>query len=143
MWNAIILIIQPIKAVVHSPIRKFNPAASIKGQLKTTPSESLNLQPGEIVEVKSYDEIVKTLDEKGRNRGLTFYFEMKKHCGKKFKVRNRLDRMINEVTSEMMEVKNTVILEGLICDYEDPFWGCARQRFKIWREIGLKRVDTI
>ena len=44
------------------------------------------------------------------------------------------------MTEEMMEIKN---LEGLIGDYEVPFEGCAKQRFKIWREIRLKRVDTI
>ena len=132
-----------IKSVIHAPIRKIRPDALIKGQLKKTPTEALNLQPGEVVEVKSYDEIVKTLDKRGRNRGLAFYFEMKKHCGKRFKVRNRMERMINEATGKMMDTKNTVILEDLICDYEDPFLGCPRQRFKIWREIWLKRVESL
>jgi hypothetical protein len=130
-----------LKSAIYPKIRSFNPATFIKGQLKKTPTETLHLQSGELVEVKSYDEILKTLDEQGQNRGLKFYYGMKNHCGKKLKVRNRLDRMINEATGEMMETKNTVILEGVVCDYEYRLYGCPRLRFQIWREIWLKRVE--
>ena len=106
----------------------------IKGSLKKTPSETLNLQPGEIVEVKSFDEILKTLDENGKNKGLGFNTWMKEHCGKRMRVRNRAELMIDEVTGEMKKIKNTVILENSVCQ------GCSRASFNYWREIWLKRL---
>jgi len=48
----------------------------IGGTLTKTPRELLNLLPGEWVEVKSYEEILATLDKKGKNRGMTFDSEM-------------------------------------------------------------------
>ena len=43
---------------------------------KTPKGEPLNLQPGELVRVKSKREIVATLDKMNRNRGLSFDHEM-------------------------------------------------------------------
>src|SRR5690349_6652913 len=42
----------------------------------TTPTEKLDLQPGDLVRIKSKDEIVATLDSTNRNRGLTFDSEL-------------------------------------------------------------------
>jgi len=130
-----------IKSIVKPKWRKLRPSTLIKGRLTKTPTCALNLQPGEFVEVTSFDEILDTLDQSGMNRGLRFFYGMKQHCGKKFKVRNRLDRMINEANGEMVEIKNTVILENVICTYEYQSFGCARSRFHFWREIWLKRIS--
>jgi len=37
---------------------------------QATPTESLGLQPGELVRVKSHEQILRTLDTLGRNRGM-------------------------------------------------------------------------
>ena len=49
----------------------------IEGNRKRTPVELLNLQPGELVRVKSKEEIVKTLDTQNANRGMSFDGEMR------------------------------------------------------------------
>ena len=41
-----------------------------------TPRDDLNLQPGELVRVKDYKDILSTVDETGANRGLMFDAEM-------------------------------------------------------------------
>jgi hypothetical protein len=53
----------------------------VSGTLTRTPTEVLDLQPGEWVVVKSKEEIRSTLDKAGRNRGLTFENEMLPYCG--------------------------------------------------------------
>jgi hypothetical protein len=53
----------------------------IGGTLSKTPRELLNLVQGEWVVVRSYEEILATLDKKGKNRGMTFDSEMVKYCG--------------------------------------------------------------
>ena len=91
--------------------------------------------------IKSQSEIVKTLDNYGRNRGLIFDEGMGDHGEKKFCVRQRLDRMISEPTGEMRHMDSTVILEGLKCTCTNVLGGCPRQDFTYWREIWLQRVD--
>lgn len=111
-----------------------------QGNLKKTPAESLNLQPGELVEVKSFPEIRVTLDRNGFNRGMDFSFAMKKFCGKRFRVMTRLDRRINEESGQMQNLRNTVALQGVECQCYYRFAGCPRADLLYFREIWLKRV---
>ncbi len=113
-----------------------------RGTQKKTPAEVLALQPGEGVEVKPLDEIIATLDEKGKNRGLHFSPDMIPCCGRRYSVRSRADKFIAEGTGEMRQFRNTVILEGALCDSATySFGGCPRSDFLYWREIWLKRVQ--
>lgn len=111
-----------------------------RGVRTRTPTATLNLQPGEWVEVKTLAEIVQTLDAEGKNRGLHFSEDMAVFCGRRYRVRHRIDRMMIEATGQLREVKNTVILEGVCCACVFTTGGCPRALFQYWREIWLKRV---
>ena len=112
------------------------------GLLEKTPVGVLDLQVGELVEIKSLDEITKTLDSRGWNRGLHFAPEMIPYCGRRLRVAARADRMITEGTGKMRSMKNTVILETSVCDSATwAFGACPRQDYIYWREIWLKRVN--
>lgn len=114
-----------------------------RGTQEKTPTEFLGLQPGEMVEVKSLEEIVATLNEKGRNRGLHFSPDQRPFCGSRFRVRSRADNFIAEGTGEMKHLKNTVILEDVCCDSSCfAFGGCYRADLLYWREIWLRRVEV-
>lgn len=112
----------------------------LSGRLKRTPSVVLNLQQGELVEVKSKEEILETLDIMGRNRGLYFTPEMVKHCGKKFRVLKQIDKMVDERTGKLRKISNTVLLEGAVCDGKSH-GGCQRLCYCLWREIWLRRIN--
>jgi hypothetical protein len=112
----------------------------IAGRLTKTPKHFLNLQPGELVRVKSKEEIVATLDTKSLNRGLSFDPEMLKYCGRQARVLRRVERVIDEQTGKMTHFNNDcIILEGVICsgDYNQY---CPRSIYPFWREIWLERV---
>jgi hypothetical protein len=110
------------------------------GHLRKTPQESLNLKPGELVEVKSLEEIRATVNPSGKNRGLEFAPEMMKFCGRRFIVLSRVEKIIMETTAEMLPISDTVILEAVACD--GCFHrGCARNHYFHWREVWLKRID--
>lgn len=103
-------------------------------------SENLNFQPGELVEVRSEKEIFATLDHEGKLQGLRFNREMRKFCGKKFRIYKRLEKILIETTGELRLIKiPTVILEGVFCD-GSAHGGCDRLCFCFWREVWLKRV---
>ena len=90
---------------------------SIEGRLDgRTPKETLDLQPGELVEVKSKEEIFATLDRTGHNRGLRFDIEMLRYCGKRARVQRRVNRLIDEKTGKMVHIGgDCIVLDGFIC----------------------------
>jgi hypothetical protein len=100
--------------------------------------EILDLRPGEMVEVKSLHEILETLDDKGRNHGLVFTPEMRQHCLKQYRVFKRLELMFDEYHKSQRRVKNTVLLESVVCGGAGI--GCDRSCFLYWREVWLRRV---
>lgn len=110
-----------------------------------TPSGSSNLQPGELVRVKDYQAILATIDENLRNRGLSFSAEMVPYCGHTFRVRSRVDRIIDERNGKMLRMKTPcIILEGAICTGRYNPKGmifCPRATYPYWREIWLERCE--
>ena len=65
--------------------------------------------------------------------------EMREFCGKRYKVYKRVERILLESNQELRKVKNTVLLEGVMCD--GHVWcGCDRSCFFYWREAWLRRV---
>ena len=115
-----------------------------EGQIQgKTPADKLHLQPGELVQVKSHEEILDTLDKNNRNRGLWFDAEQVPYCGKTAKVLCRVEQIINERTGHMMKLPNDcMILEGVYCRaaYSSDRLFCPRSIYSYWREIWLKRV---
>ncbi len=115
------------------------PLGMLSGPRRKTVHESLNLEPGELVEVKSREEIQATLDVHGKHRGMAFVPEMALYCGRRFRVARRIERMIQEGTGQMRQLRDTVALESVLC------MGLAQRRcprgcFHLWRESWLKRV---
>ncbi len=114
------------------------------GQLTKTPSASLGLQIGERVRVKDYEDIVRTLDRRNRNRGLYFDIEMVPYCGTTRTVVGRVERIINEKTGRMMHFGNDcIILSDVVCRAEHSMGRmfCPRAIYSYWREIWLDRLD--
>jgi hypothetical protein len=110
-----------------------------------TPTAVLDLQPGELVRVKSHEEILQTLDHNCKNRGLLFDAEEVPFCGGTYRVRSRVERIINEQTGKMHPLKGSaVILEGVYCQacYSSKRLFCPRAIYPYWREIWLERVGS-
>jgi hypothetical protein len=114
----------------------------LAGPCASTPTVSLALQPGERVRVRRKQEILATLDARGWNRGMEFSREMLQHCGKEFTVLRRVDRIIPDQSGKMVQLKGTVLLEGLV--YKDLVRLAApRSEFMYWRECWLERIDEV
>jgi len=135
------------RAVVREPMRKLGliDEIHVRGSAQKGDSfPALGLQPGERVRVKSREEIAKTLNEQGRNKGLWFDEEMLPYCGQEFRVRQRVRTFINDHDGKMVELKNEAItLEGVVCSGNHSLrrWFCSREIYPYWRECWLERVD--
>lgn len=103
--------------------------------------DTLDLRPGELVEVRSLAEIRTTLETGDRRRGLAFLPDMQIYCGRRFRVFKRVERMFLEESKQRRKLKNTVLLEAVMCD-GSAVGGCDRSCFFYWREAWLKRVDA-
>jgi hypothetical protein len=104
----------------------------------------LDLQPGEWVEVKSEEEVLKTVNRDWRTRGLQFVPEMRAYFGHSLRVMKRVERICIENSDgdigEVRSLKHTVLLEGAMC--KGAGVGCDRSCHYFWREAWLKRTDS-
>lgn len=110
-----------------------------------TPSVTLNLKPGELVRVKSHREILQTVNTANKNRGMSWDAELVPYCGKTYRVLRNVERLIDEKTSKMLEMKSPCIaLESVVCQarYSKCRMLCPKQMFPYWREIWLERVQS-
>ncbi len=108
-----------------------------------TPVGRLDLEPGELVRIRPYQEILDTLNIRDRNRGLYFDAEEVPYCGGEYHVLKRVTRVIHERTGKMLEMKTPCfILDSVICQsrYSECRLFCPRSIYSFWREIWLERV---
>jgi hypothetical protein len=110
---------------------------------ESTPVQTLNLQPGELVRIKPYPEILRTLNTQNRNRGLYFDAEEVPYCGRTYRVLRRVERIVNERTGKMQEMKvPCIVLDSVICEgrYSECRLFCPRGISSYWRETWLERA---
>ncbi len=108
-----------------------------------TPGGELNLQPGELVRVKSFEKIRATLNTENKNRGLYFDAEMVPFCGRTYRVKDKLHRFVDEKTGRLVTLKSpSIILEDVWCQsrYSGCRTFCPRSIYTWWREIWLERL---
>src|SRR5215470_7862775 len=110
---------------------------------ESTPTAALDLQPGELVRVRSFSEILATLDRSNKNRGLYFDAELVPYCGGTYRVKTRMTTFIDEKSGKLRQMKTpAVILEDVWCQscYSDRRLLCPRSIYSWWREVWLERV---
>ncbi len=114
----------------------------VQGEATKSPVEILDLQPGELVQVKAKEEILATLDLGNRNRGLWFDVEMVRYCGGIYRVVRRVRRIVDERTGRIINMKYPcIVLEGVVCQ-SDYHRFCPRAIYAYWRENWLRRATN-
>jgi len=122
-------------------IRRGLPWGFLRGEAGKTPTARTDLQPGELVRIKSKQEIERTLNSDLLNRGLGFHVEMARFCGRTARVSRRVTQILDEKTGRMIYMKNPcIVLEGIVCEGVYTA-NCPRAIPAYWREIWLDRVD--
>jgi hypothetical protein len=66
------------------------------------------------------------------------------YCGKTYRVKDRVERIIDDRTGRMLKISaDCLILDGVVCSGERSVgrWFCPRQIYPYWREAWLRPVD--
>jgi len=101
----------------------------------------LNFIVGELVEVRSRDEILSTLDQNGKLDAMPFMPEMLQYCGKRFRVFKRADKTCDNIKDwSLRRVKNAVHLTGVRCDGA-AHGNCDAGCLLFWNETWLKKIE--
>jgi hypothetical protein len=109
-----------------------------------TPTATLNLQPGELVRIKSHDDILRTVNTGSWNRGLWWDAELVPYCGGTYRVAKRVYKVIDEKNGKMVHMKSpSILLDNVVCQarYSPCRMFCPRSTYAYWREIWLERVE--
>src|SRR3954449_2660500 len=102
----------------------------------------LDLRVGELVRVRSAEEILATLDERGALDSLPFMPEMLPFCGKEFRVDRRATKACDTIDwSALRRMENAVHLEQLRCD-GSAHGGCQAGCLLYWKEAWLRRAPA-
>jgi hypothetical protein len=95
---------------------------------------------GDMVQVRSLQEIEDTLDESGCLDGLPFMKEMAAFCDQRFRVFRCVDKIFDYGRSaRLRRIGNVVLLAALRCDGH-AHGGCQASCFLLWKTAWLNRV---
>lgn len=93
---------------------------------------------GDEVRVRSAADVLATLDDDGLLDALPFMAEMVQHCGHRFTVERRADRVCDTISySGSRNMADTVLLDDLRCDGASH-GGCQAECRLLWKEVWLE-----
>src|SRR5438309_2000407 len=96
---------------------------------------------GDWVEIRSKEEILRSLDMDGRLDSLPFMPQMFEYCGRKFRVSNRAHKTCDTVNGTGGRLlPGGIHLENLRCDGQ-AYGGCQAACLLFWKEAWLKPVS--
>jgi hypothetical protein len=112
------------------------------GSLPEAVEESaVPLQIGDVVRIRSLDEIRLTLNADNRLKGCKFMPEMELYCGTIQRVFKPVERYLNECDYTVRKAKGLVILENLFCQGVAEAGRCDRSCFYFWRVEWLEKLE--
>jgi len=116
-------------------------ARIIEGLLSTSSGSEQRFHAGDSVEVRSKDEILRTLDKNGQLDGMPFMPEMFAFCGKRFRVYKRAHKTCDTAYEyKGRKLKDAVHLESIRCDGQSH-GGCEASCLIFWKGAWLRTLD--
>src|SRR5215475_6681727 len=101
----------------------------------------MRLRPGDWVEVRSKEEILRSLDKNGRLEELPFMPQMFRYCGQRFRVYKRAHKSCDTISGKYFgrRLSDGIHLD-LRCDGQ-AYGGCQAACLIFWKEAWLKPID--
>jgi hypothetical protein len=108
-----------------------------------SPITGTPLNAGDLVRVRSRDEIKATLDHWGSLKGCSFMPEMWPYCDTTQRVLKPMNHFFDERDYKLRRTRGIILLEGTICQGTALFGQCDRACFFFWREEWLEKVEAV
>lgn len=105
-------------------------------------ADDLVLENGDMVRVRSREEIQATLDNWNQLKRCSFMEEMDQYCGTYQRVFKRVEKFLDERDYLTKKCNGIVILDNVHCEGTVDFGGCDRSCYFFWRKEWLEKVDT-
>ena len=99
------------------------------------------LQAGDLVRVRSREEIEATLDPFKELKGCAFLEYMWEYCGTTQRVLQPVERFLDERDYKVKRARGVVLLEGVICRGTPVFGRCDRACHLFWRAEWLEKTE--
>jgi hypothetical protein len=112
-----------------------------KTTVKPVPvSSAVALKPGDLVRVRSREEIQATLNSWKELKGCAFLEYMWQYCGTTQRVLKPLERFLDERDYKVKKTRGVILLEGVYCTGTPVFGQCDRSCLLFWREEWLEKI---
>jgi hypothetical protein len=95
---------------------------------------------GEIVRVRSREEIRATLDPFNELKGCAFLQKMYPYCDTQQRVFRSMHSFLDERDYKLKKVRGVILLENIMCNGAAAFGQCDRCCFLFWREEWLEKI---
>ena len=95
---------------------------------------------GDLVRVRSREDILATLDPFKELKGCAFLPEMYRYCGTQQRVLRSMQHFMDERDYKLKKVRGVILLENVICNGTPTFGDCDRCCFLFWREEWLEKI---
>jgi hypothetical protein len=103
-------------------------------------TKKMRLEAGDLIRVRSKEEILATLNPWRQFKNCTFMPDQEQYCGTTQRVLKRLERFVDERDYRVKKASGIVLLEGLNCQGTSDYGRCDRACFYFWREEWLDRI---
>jgi len=102
---------------------------------------SARLQAGDLVRVRSKEEIEGTLNHWRQVRGCSFMPEMAEYCGTIQRVSRSMKTFVDERDLKIKKSSGIILLDGVMCKGTADFGSCDRSCLHFWREEWLEKIE--
>lgn len=106
-----------------------------------TDPKAASLKAGDMVRVRSSEEIHASLDSWQELNCCLFFQEMWQYCGTTQRILKSVERFVDERDYRVKKAGGLFLLQGLICEGTSDYGRCDRACFYFWREEWLEKID--
>lgn len=100
-----------------------------------------SLKSGDLVRVRSKEEIESTLNHVGQLKGCSFMDVMTPYCGTTQHVLKPMERFVDERDLRVKKCTGLILLDEVMCQGTTQFGRCDRSCLMFWRQEWLEKIE--
>jgi hypothetical protein len=122
--------------LTHLAKRQKNKQAYVRKQ-------QTQMRPGDMVRVRSKQEIQSMLDPWAKYKGCLFVGRMYQYCDKIYPIFKEVDFFYDEAKQRMCKCKDIVLLDNVLCNGRQKLYlqDCDRSCFYFWHKDWLEKIE--